>query len=377
MKYTKRTSAYVDLDAISYNMKEIQKHFPKGMKSCAVIKTDGYGHGAVQIAHKLSDQADFFAVATAGEAHELREGKVNLPILILGYCWEEDYDELIETEVRMPLFKEKDAVSLAEAAKRIGKTAKVHIKVDTGMSRIGFAPTKENAQIVRRIRKMDGIEVEGIFTHFARADEIDKAAALEQYRHFSQFIDMVEDGEEPIPIHHCANSAASMEIPETWVKMDMNRIGISLYGLYPSDEVDQKNIVLRPALEWKSEIVYMKTLQAGRGIGYGHTKILDTERLVATVPVGYGDGYPRLLSNKASVLIRGRRAPILGRVCMDQFMVDVTDIPGAAEGDMVTLVGFDGEEQISVEELSAICGRFNYEFVCDIGKRVPRIYRNV
>ncbi|MCD8052598.1 MAG: alanine racemase [Lachnospiraceae bacterium] len=372
MRYTRRTSVHVHLNDIAENLRRIQEHFPASVRTCAVVKADGYGHGAVAVARRLEAQADFFAVAAASEAAELREAGITRPILILGYCWPEDYAEMIEKEVRLTVFKEADARLLSETALRLGVPARVHIKVDTGMSRIGFMPGPDAVETVRRIRMLPGLEVEGIFTHFARADEEDKDFTEEQLFQFQDFIRRVEEGEKPIPIHHCANSAASMEIPETW--MDMARVGISLYGLYPSDEVDHETVKLRPALEWKSEIVFVKDLEMGSGISYGHTRIAFRDLRVATIPVGYADGYPRSLSNCGYVLIHGKPARILGRVCMDQMMVDVTEIPGAAEGDEVTLVGHDGEAELPVEALSELSGRFNYEFVCEISRRVPRIY---
>ena len=371
MNYSRRTSALIDLAAIERNFARICAPIPDSVRRCLVIKTDGYGHGAAAIAKRLADRADFLAVAAMSEARELREAGVTLPILILGYCFPEEYEEMIEREIRITVFRESDAEAVSAAAERLHRTAKIHIKVDTGMNRIGFAPTEASAESIRRIRALPGVETEGIFTHFARADEADKSDAEEQFRRFCSFVREVEEGGTRIPIHHCANSAASMEMPETW--LDMVRIGISLYGIYPSEEVDHTSVRLEPALTWESEAVLIKEVPAGAGISYNHTCRLQRDSRVATVPVGYGDGYPRTLSNCGCVLIRGKRAPILGRVCMDQMMVDVTDIPEAAEGDRVVLVGRDGDAVLPVEELSALSGRFPYEFVCDIGKRVPRI----
>ncbi|MDD6212939.1 MAG: alanine racemase [Clostridiales bacterium] len=374
MRYTRRTSVHVDLKAIAENVRSICSRMPEEVKICAVVKADGYGHGAGPIAERLKDQIDFLAVAAVSEAMELRDEGVELPILILGYSWPEDYEELIRKDVRITIFKEKDAERLSETACRLGKKALVHIKVDTGMSRIGFVPNEESVEIVRRIRRLPGLEVEGIFTHFARADEDNKDYTWEQYHLFRSFVEQVEAGMSPIPIHHCANSAASMELPDTW--MNMVRLGIAMYGMYPSDEVDHETISLTPALAWRSEIIMLKDVDMGSGISYNHTRILSRDMRIATVPVGYADGYPRQLSNRGFVLIHGKAARIMGRVCMDQMMVDVTEIPEAKEGDTVTLVGEDEGVRIRVEDLSDICGRFNYEFVCDISKRVPRVYEN-
>lgn len=371
MKYCKRVTARVHLDAIRQNISNICRGIPQNTKVCAVVKADGYGHGATAIAQALDNTVDFFAVATVSEAVDLRAGAVKKPILILGYAWPEDYEELIEKDVRFTVFKEKDAKELSELGERMGKKALIHIKVDTGMNRIGFPVDDEAVETVRRIRTLPGVEVEGIFTHFARADEEDKTYAYEQLRLFQDFIRRVEKDADRIPIHHCANSAASMEMPEAF--MDMVRLGIAMYGLYPSDEVSHE-IELTPALELKSQVVYVKDVEMGEGISYNHTRILTEDKKVATIPVGYGDGYPRLLSNCGYVLIRGKKAPILGRICMDQMMVDVTGIPGVEEGDEVTLIGRDGDACIQVEDLSELCGIFNYEFVCGLERRIPRIY---
>lgn len=373
MRYCERVRAIVDLGKIRGNLERIRQQLPAGVKTCAVVKADGYGHGATAVAVALEDTADFFAVATVREALDLREAGVQKPVLILGYAWPEDYEELIRNQIRFTVFKEKDAQELSQLGESLGIPARIHIKVDTGMHRIGFPLTEEAVETVRRIRRLPWLDVEGIFTHFARADEADKAYTYRQLEAFQDFIRRVEAGEEPIALHHCANSAASMEVPEA--AMDMVRVGIAMYGLYPSEEVS-RSIPLDPALELKSQVVYVKDVEAGEGISYNHIRHLEHHCRVATIPVGYGDGYPRLLSDKGYVLIRGRRAPILGRICMDQFMVDVTEIPEAAEGDEVTLIGADGGDRIRVEDLSDLCGRFNYEFVCALERRVPRIYRD-
>ncbi|MBP5292007.1 MAG: alanine racemase [Lachnospiraceae bacterium] len=370
-KYINRVECIVDLGCIEANVEAICAGLPTGTKVCAVVKADAYGHGATAVARYLKDRVDFFAVATAAEAMELREVGITNPVLILGYVWPEDYPELIRNEIRIPIFKEKDARMLALAAQIEGKKAIVHIKVDTGMNRIGFKPDEESAAIVRDICQTQWLDTEGIFTHFARADEEDKTSARGQLELFKNFISQVEKDGIRIRIHHCANSAASMEMPDA--AMDMVRLGIAMYGLYPSGEVSHA-ITLRPAMSLISTIVFIKEVPEGDGISYNHTHILDRPCRVATIPVGYGDGYPRLLSDKGSVLIRGKRARILGRICMDQLMVDVTNIPEAEEGGRVVLVGADGSDMIPVEELSDICGIFNYEFICRLSLRIPRIY---
>ena len=371
----KRVCAVVDLDAAVENMEHMRKNLCPETKMFAVIKANGYGHGAVQIAKKL-DHLDYvfgYAVATAEEALQLRRNELYKPILILGYTFPDCYGELVRQDIRPAVFRSDMAKELSEEAQRQEKVLKIHIKVDTGMSRIGILPNDKGIDFIRQVRELPGLEIEGIFTHFARADEKDKTSALEQFRRFSDFAERAEkELAFRIPLKHCANSAAIMELPET--QMDLVRAGISLYGLWPSEEMDKSRMVLRPLFGLYSHIVYMKTVPAGTPVSYGGTYVTDKERRIATIPVGYGDGYPRGLSGKGDVLIRGKRAPILGRVCMDQFMADVTEIPEAEEGDLVTLIGRDREEQITMEELGELSGRFNYELACDLGSRIPRVY---
>ena len=340
----------------------------------AVVKADGYGHGALEIAKTVEgfDKLFGFAVATAEEADGLRNGGIKKPILILGYTFEEDYVKLIQNQVRFTVYSYEAAENLSKAAKKVGITARIHIKIDTGMSRIGYQVTEESADEIVKISALSGIAIEGIFTHFAKADEADKTFTFEQMRQFHRMTDMLKDRRLSIPIKHCSNSAGIVELPQA--NMDCVRAGIILYGLWPSDEVKKDSISLKPVMEIKSRIIHIKTLTAGRSISYGGTYCLKEPRKIATVPVGYADGYPRSLSGKGYVLIHGRKAPVLGRVCMDQFMVDVTDIPDVKMLDTVTLLGKDGENSITMEELGELSGRFNYEFACDIGKRVSRIY---
>lgn len=370
-----RTCAMVDLDAIVENMRNMKKNIAVSTKLIGVVKTDGYGHGSVPVARCLEDY-DFmygFATATVEEAHILRRAGIQKPILVLGYTFPYCYEMMVQEELRSVIFRYDTIPELAAAAKKAGRRAKVHIKVDTGMGRIGISPDEEGLEFVRELTKHEELEIEGILTHFARADEKDKADAREQLARFRRFIDMIQErlGLQ-IPVRHCANSASIMELPEA--SMDVARAGITMYGLYPSEEVDRESVPLQPALSWYSRIVYCKTIHKGQSVSYGGLFTAGKDTRVATVPVGYGDGYPRSLSEKGYVLIHGKKAPILGRVCMDQFMVDISDIPQAREGDNVTLLGRDGEEQISAELLGTLSGRFNYELVCDIGKRVPRVY---
>lgn len=375
MEQYARGYALVDLEAIKSNIKSMASHVKPGTKILAVVKTDAYGHGCIPIA-KVLEKLDFvygFAVATAEEAFELRENGISLPILILGYTFPYSFKGLAAQDIRPAVFTLDAAKQMSEAALALGKKMKVHIKVDTGMSRIGIFPDEEGFRFVKELSMLDGIEIEGIFTHFARADEKDKTFAMKQMELFKAFTDRIETelGLTGL-IKDCSNSAGILEIPEA--NMDVVRAGIILYGLAPSEEVDMNRIALRPALSLLSTIVYTKWLPAGTPISYGGTYVTDKPTRVATIPLGYGDGYPRSLSNKGYVLIRGQKAPILGRVCMDQFMVDITHIPDAVFGDKVTLIGKDGDLELTANELGEISGRFNYELMCDLGKRIPRVY---
>ena len=370
-----RVYATVDLDAICYNMEQMHANLAPGTRMIGVIKTDGYGHGAVPIGRELEklDYVFGYAVATVEEATILRHAGLTKPILILGYTFPYCYEELIRQEIRPAVFRQDSIDELAACAAKLHKPAKVHIKVDTGMTRVGIRPDESGLAFVEKVLNTEGIELEGIFTHFARADETDKSCARKQLDRFREFIRQIEETYDySIPVKHCSNSAGIVELPEA--NMDVVRAGITLYGLWPSEEVSRNIVSLHPVLSLKSHIVYIKDVEAGVPISYGGTYVTPKKMRVATIPVGYGDGYPRGLSNKGYVLIRGKKAPILGRVCMDQFMVSVEEIPDAKEGDEVTLIGPDGTEQITMEELGGLSGRFNYELACDLGKRIPRVY---
>lgn len=371
----KRVCAVIELDAAVENIENMRKKLAPETRILAVIKAGGYGHGAVQIAKRLENFEYIFgyAVATAEEAFELRQNELRKPILILGYTFPDCYERLVAEDIRPTVFRADMARELSAAALKMGKRLKVHIKVDTGMSRIGVFPDDSGIAFVKEVMELPGLEIEGMFTHFARADERDKTSAEEQFAKFVHFTERVErELTLCIPLKHCANSAAILEMPET--SLDLVRAGIALYGLWPSEEMDREKSELRPMFSLYSHIVYVKVLPVGTPVSYGGIYVTDGKRRIATIPVGYGDGYPRGLSGKGDVLICGRRAPIVGRVCMDQFMVDVTEIPEAKEGDLVTLIGKDGAEQITMEELGELSGRFNYELACDLGNRIPRVY---
>lgn len=374
MKTYSRVYAEINLDAIRHNIEQMQQNISKDTQIIGVIKADGYGHGAVPIGREL-EQLDVvwgYATATVEEAEILLRNGLKKPILTLGASFPENYESLADKKIRATVFSLNQAQQMEDFAADAGKDFIVHIKIDTGMSRLGFQVSEEAADEIAQISHMPHMVVEGMFTHFARADERDKTMTEEQIEQFCSMKKMLLERGIAVPVIHCSNSAAIIDIPDA--NMDVVRAGISMYGLWPSNEVKKENVNLQPVLSLKSQIVFLKELAAGRTISYGATYETKTKQRIATIPVGYGDGYPRSLSNKGYVLIHGKRAPICGRVCMDQFMVDVSHIPEAKEGDEVILVGKDGRESISMEEVGDLSGRFNYEFACDLGKRIPRVY---
>lgn len=374
-----RVCAAISLDAIVHNMGEMKGRLPQGTGMMAVIKADSYGHGSIPIAQCLEplEYLYGFAAATPEEAFLLRDSGIKKPILILGYSFPYAYERMAAEEIRPAVFRTDSLPELARAAKKAGRTMKIHVKTDTGMGRIGITPDEAGmgffSEAMPYVRAGD-IEIEGIFTHFARADETDKSSAKGQLDLFMDFVDKAERRNGlRIPVKHCANSAGILELPEAG--LDAVRAGIALYGLNPSNEVSGEKHRLKPALSLYSTIVYIKTIRRGQSVSYGGTFTAGHDTRVATVPVGYGDGYPRSLSGgRGYVLIHGRKASVLGRVCMDQFMVDVTDIPQAQMGDRVTLIGEDGGERITAEMLGELSGRFNYELVCDLSRRIPRVF---
>lgn len=367
-----RVEARINLDAICNNIDEVRRNINDDTKIMAVIKADGYGHGAVALATALKDKVDAYGIAIIEEGIELRLAGFEKPILILGFTPHQQYEDLLTYDISQTVFQYDMAKRLSDIAVSLGKQAKIHIKVDTGMTRIGFKDTDKSIQIIKEINKLPNLIIEGLFTHFACADESDKTSVRKQLSRFLLFADKLEKEGIHIPVKHVSNSASIIDLPEA--NLDMVRSGIVTYGMYPSDEVNKNSLMLQPALTLKSNVVYVKEVEAGTGISYNSTYITDHDSVIATIPVGYADGYPRQLSSKGRILIHGKSAPIVGRVCMDQFMVDVTNIPDVKEGDMVTLIGQDGDESISIEEVANLVGSFNYELVCDIGKRVPRVY---
>ena len=370
-----RVCARIELANIKHNMDSIATHLSDGIKIIGVIKTDGYGHGAIPIMKEMEKLPYVwgYAAATFEEAAAMREGGATKPILLLGYVFPYCYRELARQQIRPACFREDMLEELSKAAQAEGKPIYIHIALDTGMGRIGVRPDDEGLSFVKKAVNTPGIVVEGMFTHFAKADEEERTPTHTQIALYKEFRERIrrEAGFE-IPLCHCSNSAGIIEFPEA--NMDLVRAGITLYGLWPSSEVSTTVVPLKPVMSLYSHIVYVKEVGPGVSVSYGGTYTTSRDRTrIATIPVGYGDGYPRSLSNKGYVLICGRRAPILGRVCMDQMMVDITDIPEAKEGSLCTLLGTDGGATITMEELGDLSGRFNYELACDINARVPRI----
>ncbi len=366
-----RTYAKIDLDAIEYNIDSVLKKINGKAKLLAVIKADAYGHGAVEIGKLLEERCDFFGVACVEEAVELINAGIKKPVLILGYVFEEQYDVVVKNDIRIPIFSYKSAKALSDEAVKQGKEIPFHFCIDTGMSRIGFQVNDESADIGKKITRLPNIKAEGLFSHFATADEKDLTKAKRQRELYEKFVFLLSDRGIEIPIKHLNNSAGIMVFDRLF---DMVRSGIITYGLYPSEEVDKTLLDIKPAMEWKARITHVKTLSAGREISYGGTFKTEKDTVVATVPVGYADGYPRCLSNLGKVIVNGKYASIIGRVCMDQFMIDVTDIPDVRVGDTVTLVGRDGNAVLTMEEVSLLAHSFNYELPCRVSRRVPRVY---
>ena len=368
-----RTCAEIDLAAIRHNFDILKAKLPPDVKVLSIVKADAYGHGAVGVARALEARTDFFAVSTVPEGVELREAGITKPILLLTYISPNEYDLLLDYDIRATVFSLADAEALSAAARKKGKKAIVHIAVDTGMGRIGFPVTEEAADDVEQIHLLPGLTVEGVFSHYATADMTDKTEAHAQTERFRLFLEYLENRGMDIPIRHICNSAGAMEFDDCF---DMVRLGIALYGLFPSDEVSHEGWDLRPAMRVVSHVIHVKTVEKGTAIGYGRTYIAPEKRRIATVCIGYADGFNRAFSNKGYVLIRGKRAPVVGKVCMDQIMVDVTEIPDAAVEDEVTVLGRDGDEEITAEALGALAMSFGYEVICNFMPRVVRVYRS-
>lgn len=374
MKTYSRVYAKIDLDAVAWNMEQMKKNLKEGTEMVAVIKTDGYGHGAVQVASMLEsyDYVWGYAVATLDEAVVLRAAEIQKPILVLGCIFPDQYWEMLKYEIRMNVYTKEMAEAISALAVEKGEQAYVHIKLDTGMARLGFSAEESSIEEIKEIAELPNLVLEGVFTHFAKADEEDKTFTMMQLEKFEWMTQRLEEEGVTFPYVHASNSAGIIDVRRA--DYNLVRAGIAIYGLYPSEEVDKEKLQLKPALSLKSHIAFVKDIPAGTPVSYGGDFVSEHQMRIATIPIGYGDGYPRSLSDTGYVLIRGKKAPIIGRICMDQFMVDVSDIPEVKFGDKVTLIGRDQEEYLPVEKLSELSGRFNYEFVCDLGKRIPRVY---
>ena len=367
-----RTWVEINLDALECNFDAVREELPENMKILAVVKANAYGHGAIGVAKFLEDKADYLAVAATDEALELRKNGVNCPILILGHIPYGDYDNIVKFNITPTISDFYEAELLSKAAVKAGATAPLHIAVDTGMNRIGFKCDENSVEEIKKIKELPNIEIEGVFSHLAAADMLDKSYTEKQAKRFDDFVLKLENAGINAPIKHLYNSAAIADLEK---KYDMVRQGIILYGLRPSDEVEFNNIkVPQPVMSMKTRVVQVKTLPSGECISYGCTFTTEKETRVATLCAGYADGVTRVLSNNGEVLIRGKRAKIIGRVCMDQFMVDVTDIPDVEAGDTATIFGTDGEETISVDEIAKKANTINYEIICNINSRVTRVY---
>lgn len=372
MKNYSRVCARIDLDAIEYNMEMMKKNIDEGVKILSVIKSDGYGHGALQVAKFLAgkDYIWGYAVAALDEGMILRKGGITKPVLVMGCIFPEQWEEMLVHEIHMTVYDSDTARRVSDLAVKMDRKAYIHLKIDTGMSRLGFPVGEDSVSRILEISRMPGLVIEGMYTHFARADETDKTDARRQLKEFLEMKERLLALGVRAAYYHCANSAGIIDLKEA--NLDLVRAGIATYGLYPSDEVKKELVPLRPAMELVSHVVHVKWVEAGTPVSYGGTFVTARRTRIATIPVGYGDGYPRSLSNKGYVLIHGKKAPILGRVCMDQFMVDVTEIEETAFGDPVTLVGRNGGVCVTVEELSDLAEKLRYEFICNFGKRVPR-----
>ena len=359
----------IDLDTIEKNFDALKALTKEGVRAMAVVKADAYGHGAVQVAEKLKDKADFFAVATAREGVELRENGIENPILVLSYCAPAEYDLLLRYGITPTISSASDARILNGKAVGLGINCKIHVAVDTGMSRIGFCDDESGITQIKEIVKMQGLTIEGIFSHFAKADYEDKTSADRQTKRFEDFVSKLEAEGVVIPIKHICNSAGLIEFNVQ--HYDMVRMGIALYGMYPSEEVQKSRVELTPAMKVVAHVIHIKDIDEGTTVGYGESYVATEKRRIATVSIGYADGYNRSFSGTGYVMICGKKAPVIGRVCMDLVVVDVTDIPEVKIGMPATILG-DG---ITAEDLGRMCGSFNYEVVCNFAKRVTAVYK--
>lgn len=368
-----RVVSEINLDAIAHNTKQIRKIVNDKTDIMVIIKADAYGHGAVEVAKvALYNGASALGVAISDEGIQIRNNNINVPILILGYTPEAKIDEVIKYNLIQTVFTYEMAEAISKVATKLEKIAQIHIKIDTGMSRIGFLPNDKAIDDIIKISKLKNIEINGIFTHFATSDEIDKSFTYKQAQIYQNFVNKLEALGVYIPVKHVSNSGAIIDLPE--FAFNMVRAGIILYGMYPSEEVDKSKIDLKPAMSLKTQVSYIKEISSNSPVSYGRTYYTTTNTKIATIPVGYADGYSRALSNKGRVLINGEYANIIGRICMDQFMIDVTHIQNVNIGDDVILIGEQNDKAVTAQEIAKLIGTINYEVVCMISKRIPRVY---
>ncbi|MDM5188327.1 alanine racemase [Bacillus sp. DX4.1] len=373
-RYGRDTIVEINLDAVKHNVREYKKRVnDKNIAMMAAVKANGYGHGAIEVAKSAIEAGvNQLAVAFVDEGIELREAGITVPILILGYTSVESAADAIQYDIMMTIYRIGDLKGIDQVAERLGKKARIQVKIDTGMSRIGLQE-EEVVPFLEELKNMKHVEVEGMFTHYSTADEIDKTYTMMQTTLFEKAVNAAKELGIHIPFIHSSNSAGSMELSNTF--QNMVRVGIGIYGMYPSREVDHTVVAMQPALSLKSKVAHIKHAKKGRGVSYGNTYVTSGEEWIATVPIGYADGYNRLLSSKGHALINGIRVPVIGRVCMDQLMLDVTKAMPVQVGDEVIFYGKQGEEEITVEEIADMLGTINYEVTCMLDRRIPRVYK--
>lgn len=365
--------AEVDLGAVAHNVKEIRRITASPAKVMAIVKANAYGHGAPQVSQvALDNGAERLGVAILDEALQLRMEGFSVPILVMGYTPPEEADTVVRHGITQTVYTWEQALALSKAAQKLDREAFVHLKIDTGMGRIGFLPTEEAVQVMVKIASLPGVNVEGAFTHFATADIRDKSFAQRQLQLFHNVLNDLAARGVTIPIKHAANSAGIIDMPES--HLDMVRPGISIYGIYPSQEVQKDRISLKPAMALKAKVSFVKEVAEGTTVSYGCTWRAAQKTRIASLPLGYADGYTRLLSNKGHALIHGTKVPVVGRVCMDQCMLDVGQVPQTKIGDEVVLFGRQGQQVLPVEEVAEQIGTIPYEVVCMVSYRVPRRY---
>ncbi|UTJ05714.1 alanine racemase [Arcobacter roscoffensis] len=372
MELTRAVWAEINLDNLANNISEVRRVTKPNTKISAVIKADGYGHGAVAIAQTLLENgADRFAVATLSEAIQLRKEFKETQIMVLGYTLEHLAKEVIQNNIIQTIYSLEQAQEFSKVAKQLNKNIVVHIKIDSGMNRLGMLCSEDTVQTVLQISKLENLVIEGIYTHFAAADELDKTYTKTQVEKFSKIVEQIEQKGLSIPIKHVSNSAAIIDMPE--FNFDMVRAGIMLYGLYPSQSVNHERVNLKEVMCLKAKIAQVKEIEAGSGISYGLTYKCEHKTKIATLPIGYADGYTRMLSNKAKVLVKNKIVPVLGNICMDQCIIDVTNLD-VKMGEEVVLYGGNNKDGISIDSVAKLLNTINYEIVCMVDKRVPRVY---